>query len=70
MTGGIKGVELGKMTKAHRKAVAASLISGQNDGSVSVGRQMRNGDMVLMNRQVSFYGSWSWGCERIRAFRV
>ena len=70
VTGGIKRVELGKMTEARRKAVAASLISGQNDGSVRVGRQMRNGDMVLMNRQVSFHGLWSWGCERIRAFKV
>lgn len=43
-------LELGKMQQAKREAIAARLLS--SNGIAKVGRQLRNGDMVLMNRQV------------------
>ena len=48
-------VDLGKMKARGRNAVAARLLgSGPGSGGVvKVGRQLRDGDMVLMNRQVS-----------------
>jgi DNA-directed RNA polymerase I subunit RPA1 len=44
-------LELDKMQQQKREALAARLLS--SNGIVKVGRQLRNGDMVLMNRQVS-----------------
>lgn len=44
-------VDLSKMGDNNRKAVASRLLP--KIGLVTVGRQLRNGDMVLMNRQVS-----------------
>ena len=43
-------MELGKMQQTKREAIAARLLS--SNGIARVGRQLRNGDMVLMNRQV------------------
>jgi DNA-directed RNA polymerase I subunit RPA1 len=43
-------LELDKMQQQKREALAARLLS--SNGIVKVGRQLRNGDMVLMNRQV------------------
>ncbi len=40
-----------KMQQTKREAVAARLLS--SNGIAMVGRQLRDGDMVLMNRQVS-----------------
>lgn len=45
-------VDLSKMGDNNRKAIASRLLP--KIGLVTVGRQLRNGDMVLMNRQVSF----------------
>jgi DNA-directed RNA polymerase I subunit RPA1 len=45
-------VDLSKMRDISRQAIAARLLS--DNGVVKVGRQLRDGDMVLMNRQVSF----------------
>lgn len=51
-----KRVDLGKMKERGRNAIAARLLSvgggGVGGGVVKVGRQLRDGDMVLMNRQV------------------
>lgn len=44
-------VDLSKMKDSSRHAIAARLLS--DNGVVKVGRQLRDGDMVLMNRQVS-----------------
>lgn len=44
-------VDLSKMKDSSRQAIAARLLS--DNGVVKVGRQLRDGDMVLMNRQVS-----------------
>ena len=44
-------LELDRMQETKREAIAARLLSGK--GITTVGRQLRNGDMVLMNRQVS-----------------
>ena len=44
-------IELSKMDQHKREAIAARLLS--NRGIARVGRQLKNGDMVLMNRQVS-----------------
>lgn len=46
-------LELGKMQQTKREAIAARLLS--SNGITTVGRQLRNGDMVLMNRQVSIF---------------
>ena len=48
-------VELGKMDEHKREAVASRLLMHAKKGGqpAIVGRQMRDGDMVLMNRQVS-----------------
>jgi DNA-directed RNA polymerase I subunit RPA1 len=48
-------VELSKMDEHKREAVAARLLMHAKKGGqpAIVGRQMRDGDMVLMNRQVS-----------------
>lgn len=45
--------ELGKMEQQQREAIAARLLS--SNGIVKVGRQLRNGDLVIVNRQVSVY---------------
>ena len=45
-------VELSKMNNLKRDAIAARLLSQK--GITKVGRQLRNGDLVLMNRQVCF----------------
>jgi hypothetical protein len=39
------------MKERSRNAIAARLLS--ENGVIKVGRQLRDGDMVLMNRQVS-----------------
>ena len=44
-------VDLSKMKERSRHAIAARLLT--DNGVVKVGRQLRDGDMVLMNRQVS-----------------
>ena len=44
-------IELTRMQQTKREAIAARLLS--SNGIAIVGRQLRNGDMVLMNRQVS-----------------
>ncbi len=44
-------INLTRMQQAKREAIAARLLS--SNGIATVGRQLRNGDMVLMNRQVS-----------------
>jgi DNA-directed RNA polymerase I subunit RPA1 len=44
-------VDLSKMKERSRNAIAARLLS--ENGVIKVGRQLRDGDMVLMNRQVS-----------------
>ena len=43
-------VDLSKMKDGSRQAIVARLLS--DNGVVKVGRQLRDGDMVLMNRQV------------------
>ena len=43
--------DLTRMSPARREALAATLISKES-GIVLVGRQIRDGDMMLMNRQV------------------
>jgi DNA-directed RNA polymerase beta' subunit len=48
-------VDLSKMKERGRNAIAARLLSsggGGGMGTVKVGRQLKDGDMVLMNRQV------------------
>ena len=53
-------IDLSKMKERGRDAIAARLLSTSSTsgvGVVKVGRQLRDGDMVLMNRQVSFYSS-------------
>ena len=47
-------VDLSKMDKDKREAAAARLLSHAKQGGkpAIVGRQLRDGDMVLMNRQV------------------
>lgn len=48
-----KRIDLSKMTDDRRQSVAALLLKTDNDGKpVIVGRQLRHGDYVLMNRQV------------------
>ncbi len=44
-------IDLSKMKEGNRHAIAARLLA--DNGVVKVGRQLRDGDMVLMNRQVS-----------------
>ena len=44
-------VDLSKMNERSRNAIASRLLA--ENGVVKVGRQLRDGDMVLMNRQVS-----------------
>jgi len=44
-------IDLGKTSEVKREALAARLLSGE--GQWIVGRQLENGDTVLMNRQVS-----------------
>lgn len=46
-------LELAKMQQTKREAIAARLLS--SNGIATVGRQLRNGDMVLMNRQVRYF---------------
>lgn len=51
ITGGpILRYDLEKMSELRREALAARLVS--EDGQMRVGRQLQNGDMMLMNRQV------------------
>jgi len=51
---GQRRVDLSKMNAHKRQAVAAQLLKGVKGGiPVTVGRQLRDGDYVLMNRQVS-----------------
>ena len=53
-------IDLSKMKERGRDAIAARLLSTSSSsgvGVVKVGRQLRDGDMVLMNRQVSLYSS-------------
>lgn len=50
---GNRRVDLSKMNSQQRQAVAAQLLKGVKSGKpVIVGRQLRDGDYVLMNRQV------------------
>ena len=51
---GGRKVELSKMNRHKREAVAAKLLANLKNGGqpAIVGRQLRNGDYVLMNRQV------------------
>jgi len=52
---GQRRVDLSKMNSHKRQAVAAQLLKGVKGGvPVTVGRQLRDGDYVLMNRQVRF----------------
>lgn len=46
-------IEMSKMQQTKREAIAARLLS--SNGITMVGRQLRNGDMVLMNRQPSLH---------------
>jgi DNA-directed RNA polymerase I subunit RPA1 len=46
-------VDLSKMKERSRNAIAARLLS--ENGVIKVGRQLRDGDMVLMNRQPSLH---------------
>jgi len=46
-------VDLSKAQQTRREAIAARLLS--SNGIATVGRQLRNGDMVLMNRQPSLH---------------
>lgn len=48
-----KRVDLSKMNREKREAVAAKLLMESKNEPVLVGRQLRDGDYVLMNRQVS-----------------
>ena len=49
-------INLSKMPANRRNAIASRLLSsGSGVGVVTVGRQLVDGDMVLMNRQVSSY---------------
>ena len=48
-------IDLRKANKSKREGIAARLLSGEQQ--VIVGRQLLNGDCVLMNRQVSFRDS-------------
>ena len=66
-------VELTRMQQTKREAVAARLLS--SNGIATVGRQLRDGDMVLMNRQVCktngsslwcFFGGMYFVCLRIQ----
>jgi DNA-directed RNA polymerase I subunit RPA1 len=52
-----KRVDLSKMKKHKREAIAAQLLTHIKKGGMPalVGRQLRDGDYVLMNRQVGFY---------------
>jgi DNA-directed RNA polymerase beta' subunit len=53
-------IDLSKMKERGRDAIAARLLSTSSSsgvGVVKVGRQLKDGDMVLMNRQVSLYSS-------------
>lgn len=61
LSGGRGKIDLAKMNQQKREALAARLLSGSS-GSVAdgsslplVGRQLRDGDMVLMNRQPSLH---------------
>lgn len=49
-------VDLAKMDPNRREGVAARLLSHLKKGGppATVGRQLRNGDMMLVNRQVSY----------------
>jgi DNA-directed RNA polymerase I subunit RPA1 len=47
-------IDLTRMQQTKREAIAARLLS--SNGIATVGRQLQNGDMVLMNRQVSLLG--------------
>ena len=49
-------LELDRMQEQKREALAARLLS--SNGIATVGRQLRDGDMVIMNRQVRDPG-WS-----------
>lgn len=52
---GQRRTDLSKMNAHKRQAVAAQLLKGLKGGTpVTVGRQLRDGDYVLMNRQVSW----------------
>lgn len=52
-------VELSKMGRTKREAISARLLALLNKSGppVTVGRQLRNGDMMLMNRQVRGFSS-------------
>jgi DNA-directed RNA polymerase I subunit RPA1 len=58
-------VDLSKMDEHKREAAASMLLKYAKKGGqpAIVGRQMRDGDMVLMNRQVRFFGT-SGGCAQ------
>lgn len=50
-------VDLGKMDDHKREAVAARMLAVSKTGGpqVTVGRQLQNGDMMLVNRQVRLF---------------
>lgn len=54
-------LDLSKMKERNRNAIAARLLS--ENGVIKVGRQLRDGDMVLMNRQVSPMRKTLFVCE-------
>jgi DNA-directed RNA polymerase I subunit RPA1 len=57
-----KRVDLSKMSRHQRQAVAAQLLTHMKKGGMPaiVGRQLRDGDYVLMNRQVRWCSGWRW----------
>lgn len=48
-----KRMDLSKMNQNQRRAIAAQLLTRHDKSPTIVGRQLRDGDYVLMNRQVS-----------------
>ncbi len=62
-------IDLSKMKERGRDAIAARLLSTSSSsgvGVVKVGRQLRDGDMVLMNRQVSLVFKRKNSCMRFQ----
>jgi len=56
LPGGRGRIDLAKMNEHKREALAARLLSSTGDvGLPVVGRQLRDGDMVMMNRQPSLH---------------
>ncbi len=60
-----KRMDLSKMNPNQRRAVAAQLLTHHDKSPTIVGRQLRDGDYVLMNRQVSEHSVPSKSNEEI-----